>query len=549
MKRKVIAHVRSIDKEEQTLEQHLTQVSVIAGNLLSKIGMKEVGELLGLLHDFGKYSQQFQNYIQSGTGILNMDIDEDWVDAVALKGRIDHSTAGAQWVWNKLGKYGANGQGKLCGKILAICIASHHSGLIDCLMPDGVDGFLKRINKQDDKTNLEECISTADKSVLDAAHELAGEQLIRAMLQQIKQFFAEQQHGQLISKKVHEFYLGFWTRFLFSCLIDADRIDSADFETPYLKSARNSEPPNWLIPIARLEIFLNGLQVRNPIDVIRRDISDTCKSKADGDQGIYSLTVPTGGGKTYASLRFALHHANKHNLDRIIYIIPYTSIIEQNAEAIRKVIECEEDGRAWVLEHHSNLEPEQQTWRSKLVSENWDAPIVFTTMVQFLETLFSGGTRGVRRLHQLARSVIVFDEIQTLPIKCTHLFCNAINFLSTYTKTSVVLSTATQPLLDKLKITERGQLLIPEENEIVSDTTKLFADLKRVNICNQVKNGGWSEKEIVKLTLDEFNKKGNCLVIVNTKIWAQKLFINCNQHVAKEAIFHLSTNQCPAHRK
>ncbi|HAT9524534.1 TPA: CRISPR-associated helicase Cas3' [Legionella pneumophila subsp. pneumophila] len=549
MVRKIIAHVRSNDKKEQTLEQHLTQVAEIAGRLASKIGMKEVGELLGLMHDFGKYSQQFQTYIQSGTGILNMDIDDDWVDAIALKGKIDHSTAGAQWVWKKLSNYGSSGQGKLCGQILALCIASHHSGLIDCLMPDGVDGFIKRMNKQDDKTNFEECSQTANKSILNTAHELADQQLIRLMIKQIKEFYSEKQHNQKISSKIMSFYLGFWTRFLFSCLIDADRIDSADFETPFFKSARNHEPPNWNIPIDRLEVFLNGLQIRNHIDFIRRDISDNCKNKAPGDQGIYSLSVPTGGGKTYASLRFALHHANKHKLDRIIYVIPYTSIIEQNAEAIRKVIERESDTQTWVLEHHSNLEPEQQTWRSKLVAENWDSPIIMTTMVQFLETLFGGGTRGVRRLHQLANSVIVFDEIQTLPIKCTHLFCNAINFLSAYTRTTVVLCTATQPLLDKLKSSEKGQLFIPKENELVLDKTKLFADLKRVKICNQVKNGGWNEKEILKLILDEFNQKGNCLVIVNTKNWAQKLFTICNEHVPKEIIIHLSTNQCPEHRK
>ena len=551
MLRKVIAHVRSADQKEQTLEQHLSKVSAIAGRLASKIGMKDVGELLGLMHDFGKYSQQFQNYIQSGTGILNMDIDDDWVDAAALKGKIDHSTAGAQWVWKKLGKYGANGQGQLCGQILALCIASHHSGLIDCLMPDGVDGFFKRMNKQDDKTNLEECIKTADKFILDTAHELAGESLFRLMIKQIKQFHSERQHGQKISPMIRAFYLGFWTRFLFSCLIDGDRIDSADFENPHFSSARSSgnESVNWNTPINRLEVFLTGLDIRNHIDLIRRDISNNCKIKSNENQGIYSLTVPTGGGKTYASLRFALHHAKKHQLDRIIYVIPYTSIIEQNADAIRKVIECEGDDKAWVLEHHSNLEPEQQTWRSKLVSENWDAPIVLTTMVQFLETLFSGGTRGVRRLHQLANSVIVFDEIQTLPIKCTHLFCNAINFLSAYARTTVVLCTATQPLLDKLKASEKGQLLIPKENELVKDTTKLFADLKRVNICNQVKTGGWNEKEIVKLILDEYNEKDSCLVIVNTKNWAQKLFRSCNDHVSEDAIFHLSTNQCPAHRK
>jgi len=316
---------------------------------------------------------------------------------------------------------------------------------------------------------------------------------------------------------------------------------------------------SWDIAIKRMELFLTEQQVKNtPIDTksltipdintIRRSISDTCKNRAQDAQGIYTLTVPTGGGKTYASLRYALHHAKKHGLERIIYIIPYTSIIEQNAEAIRKVVEQEGDEYPWVLEHHSNLEPENQTWHSKLAAENWDAPIVLTTMVQFLETLFSGGTRGVRRLHQLANSVIIFDEIQTLPINCTHLFCNALNFLSTYAKTTAVLCTATQPLLDQLKVPEKGQLLIPKENELIADVRELFEQLKRVEISNKTKPEGWSLDEIAALALSEFNSKGNCLVIVNTKAWAQALYMQCSEAVNADSLFHLSTNQCSAHR-
>ncbi|MEY3788974.1 MAG: CRISPR-associated helicase Cas3 domain protein, partial [Pseudomonadota bacterium] len=202
----------------------------------------------------------------------------------------------------------------------------------------------------------------------------------------------------------------------------------------------------------------------------------------------------------------------------------------------------------WVLEHHSNLEPENQTWHSKLAAENWDAPIVLTTMVQFLETLFSGGTRGVRRLHQLANSVLIFDEIQTLPINCTHLFCNALNFLSAYAKTTAVLCTATQPLLDQLKAPEKGQLLIPKANELIADVGALFEQLKRVEISNKTKPEGWSLEEIAELALSELESKGNCLVIVNTKAWAQALYLQCSQTVDAESLFHLSTNQCSAHR-
>jgi CRISPR-associated endonuclease/helicase Cas3 len=172
-------------------------------------------------------------------------------------------------------------------------------------------------------------------------------------------------------------------------------------------------------------------------------------------------------------------------------------------------------------------------------------------MVQFLETLFDGGTRGVRRLHQLANSVIIFDEIQTLPINCTHLFCNALNFITVYTNTTAVLCTATQPLLNKLKTPEKGQLQIPEKNELMPDTRKLFEQLKRVDILNKIKPEGWSREEIAELALSEFQNKdkGSCLVIVNTKAWAEALYRDCADKVDKDSVFHLSTHQCSAHRR
>ncbi len=544
------AHVRSSDQAIQTVAVHLQEVAAIAKTLAAKINVPEAGELIGLLHDFGKYSKAFQDYIQSGTGLIDAD-SEDFVDAGALKGKIDHSTAGAQWVWQELSKDGKNSGRNLCGQILALCIASHHSGLIDCLTTDGVNGFKKRMDKEDEKSNLAECKQNAgevDADILEQARNLADKPLMSAMLKQIKLLMQQEQHGQTISEAVKHFYIGFWTRFLFSCLIDADRINSADFEIPKNAAYRN-KAVSWAIAIKRLELFLTAQQDHiTPINTIRNTISESCKNRAQDGQGIYTLTVPTGGGKTYASLRYALHHAKKHGLERIIYIIPYTSIIEQNADAIRKVVEQEGDEYPWVLEHHSNLEPENQTWHSKLAAENWDAPIVLTTMVQFLETLFSGGTRGVRRLHQLANSVIIFDEIQTLPINCTHLFCNALNFLSAYAKTTAVLCTATQPLLDQLKAPEKGQLLIPKENELIADVSGLFEQLKRVEISNKTKAEGWSLDEIAALALSEFNSKGNCLVIVNTKAWAQTLYLQCSKTVDLDSLFHLSINQCSAHR-
>lgn len=543
-----VAHTRKSDGKIQAVSDHLLEVSRLSRQFASKIGAPGLGELLGLLHDFGKYSEAFQKYIKSSTGLLNPDMDDDYVVTKALKGRIDHSSAGGQWIWEHFRKYkiGSLPVGKFAGQTMAVCLASHHSGLIDCIKPDGTVGFLDRISKSDDKTHLRECLQVADNEILAKIKGLASTERLQDCWN-----FCQQILSQDLSSTVRAFRFGLWTRFLYSCLIDADRINSADFENPEKKAARCIHPVNWEPAINILEHYLEHLEIRNEIDIIRRQISLECLSRAKGPQGIYKLTVPTGGGKTYASIRFALNHAKTHSLERIIYIIPYTSIIDQNAEDVRKILEAGNNGYRWVLEQHSNLEPEKQTWQSKMIAENWDAPIIFTTMVQFLESLFAGGTRGARHLHQLAKSVLIFDEIQTLPIKCVHLFCNALNFFVEHANTTAVLCTATQPVLDRLKKTDKGQLDLKPNSELIGDVALRFKELKRVDILNKYRLEGWSETEITSLAVDELKNKGNCLVIVNTKQWAQQLYLSCAQRedVDKRCLFHLSTSLCPAHRK
>lgn len=205
--------------------------------------------------------------------------------------------------------------------------------------------------------------------------------------------------------------IGLLVRFLFSCLIDADRVDTADFEKPRAARHRmHGQYAEWAVMIERLESHLCSFKLRHPVDQLRRDISRHCLEAAGRATGIYTLTVPTGGGKTLACLRLALHHAKLHQMERVIYVIPFTSIIDQNAEVVRRILEPASDPKSRgriVLEHHSNLTPEQQGWREKILSENWDAPVIYTTMVQFLETLFGAGTRDARRMHQLANSVLI----------------------------------------------------------------------------------------------------------------------------------------------
>ena len=551
-----IAHVRKADGQPQFLQTHLTETAEIAKSLAAKLDLDQAGELLGLMHDFGKYSRKFQKYIHDETGLFNPDLDDE--ESTPNGSKVDHSTAGAQWVYRELRKFGvAQGIGELFGQTLGLCIASHHGeGLIDCLDGEGNPKWIERFNKTDELTHLTECEQNADEAVQQKARELAGENLIRSLLKAVKPILFD----QTTNSKIKEFYLGCLTRFLFSCLIDADRINSSDFEREAQKEVhRLTEKPDWQPAIDKLEAKLAGFENRYPIDEIRRRISDDCLKRAADSQGIYTLTVPTGGGKTLASLRYALHHAQKHNLDRIIYIIPYTSIIDQNAQAVREIL-----GEDWVLEHHSNLEPEKQSWQDKLLSENWDKPIVFTTMVQFLDAWFGGGTRGARHIHPMTNAVLIFDEIQTLPVKCVHLFCNVLNWLTAFGKSTAVLCTATQPLLGESglqnfpegkreSIAARGLLRLPENAEIMGkhqDLDRLFADLSRVEIRFNEKAGGWNVEEAGAFLLEQFQTTPSCLFIVNTKKWAQELYQYCKaQNVPPEALFHLSTNQCAAHRK
>lgn len=544
-----IAHQRKSDGAVQSLESHLLEVSDIAKSLAAKIGLKDQGELIGLLHDLGKYSDEFQTYLKSAVGLIDQD-EDDFVDAKGMKGKVDHSTSGAQLIWQELSTRGK--MGPIVGQMLSLCIASHHSGLIDCLSSDtssfGEDRFTKRIGKSDDRTHLREAIAKMDKTIEARFRELVSKpELIDGVKKFLRQVVEmEKKRGD---EQIARFKVGLLVRYLFSCLIDADRINSADFEKPHAaKARRHGQYGEWAHLINRLDMRLLSFVAKNSIDELRLSISQHCRDKAEKGKGIYTLTVPTGGGKTLASLRFALHHAEKHKMDRVIYAIPFTSIIDQNADVVRKILEPDGvESDSVVLEHHSNLMPEEENWKTKMLVENWDAPVIYTTNVQMLETLFGAGTRGARRLHQLANAVLVFDEIQTLPVNCIHLFCNAINFLVEHCGATVVLCTATQPLMDMVE-QSKGALRIPPDNEIMPDVGDLFRKLKRVEVLNWRKPGGWSNEDVATLALEEAEKAKSCLVIVNTKKSAQALFQLCRGQ-SDLPIYHLSTNMCPAHRR
>jgi CRISPR-associated endonuclease/helicase Cas3 len=529
-----LAHYRIVDAVSHSVKKHSTETSLFAKKFAGKIGLDLIGELLGLLHDLGKYSLEYQCYIKSAVGLLCPG-DKDYVDAKKYKGKIDHSTAGAQWICEALrDEVKIN---KLAVEIISLCVLSHHSGFIDVFDIAGEDKFSARVNKDFSSTHYREVQEKIDQSISDRITELIKSEEKNDQLRKIISLV----HG-FFSDPIRSFSIGLLARFLFSSLVDADRLSTADFENPQDAQLRYlGNYPDWQKLIDSFEE--TSFEIRNEVDQKRCEISLSCKQRATDEQGLYYLTVPTGGGKTFSSLRFALHHAKVHKLDRIIYVIPYTSIIDQNASKVAKIFD--DISKEVVLEHHSSLVPEKDTWRNQILSENWDAPIVFTTSVQLLETLFGGGTRSVRRMHQLAKSVIIFDEIQTLPIKTVHLFNNAINFLTHISSSTVVFCTATQPLLHGVEPT-KGAVPYSDAMEIVG-YPPLFDALKRVVVQDCLKNEGWTEEDLTDRVKVILYDKGSVLVVTNTKSNAKRLYESCSG--LSENVFHLSTGMCPKHRK
>jgi len=532
----------------QSLSEHLSGVAERCSELAKKLGLEKAGELIGLLHDLGKATKEFQDYL------LSFASDGEARDD--LRGKIDHSTAGAQCLLENI--HGAQQENSLQGivaRFLAICIASHHSGLIDCLEPDGNDKLTQRLRKRDSSTRLPEAWTNLDPSVKSRAEALMQDP---GLIAEVRNAIASLATSLDEGEGDKDVQVGLLLRLLFSCLIDADRTNTANFEKPAAAAHRQNQTyERWEKLLGRLDRQLSQMKTVGSVNGIRRKVSDECFRAADRPGGIYTLTVPTGGGKTLSALRFALEHARSRALDRIIFVSPYISIVDQNAAVARSILEPEEVPYASVvLEHHSNVQddPDDEVgrpdlWRRRVLAENWDAPVVFTTSVQVLEALFGSGTRAVRRLHAMARAVIVFDEVQTLPIKMVHLFNNAINLLASNCGSTVVLCTATQPLLETV-CRAKGAARLGNPPGLVSNPRQLFEQLKRYEVFDHTdRPGGWQIAQVAELALTEAHKYGSCLAIVNTKKDAREIFQILREQTGPHALaVHLSTGMCPAHR-
>lgn len=536
-----IAHFRNCDQTPQLVSEHLLETGALCASFTSKMGLPDSGLLLGLLHDLGKYSHAFQNFIHAAIG-LNGDQAQKNSENMPAHER-DHATAGAQYLWRRITS-ATPFTTRIHIQALSAALISHHSrsGILDFINLQGESPFLNRIQKADHKSHLTESLCNADSSIIAQLEEAVA---------QLETSAEEKQRITAIHKdlgsELFPFHLALYTRFLFSCLLDADRINTIDFEDPSKAAMRNlTSPPDWSGLLDLFEKHIENFSCDSCINQIRARISEDCRNASERPERILTLLVPTGGGKTLASLRFALHRAaspHTHSVDRIIYILPYTTIIEQNAAEVRDIL-----GEKNVLEHHSNLSDDQDTKNNRVLSENWDAPVVFTTMVQFLDALYSSGTKAARRMHQLSNAILIFDEIQCLPIKAVHLFNNALNFITTQANSTAVLCTATMPLLEKVA-QKSGHLRIPEKSSLISNKLTLAQSLRRTKIIDHTRDEKWSYEAIVELALEQQKKHQSILIVCNTKDSAKKIFERIKSKKTQHPVVHLSTNMCPAHRQ
>ena len=526
-----IAHIREEGTNKvQTLEEHLKGTSVLCESFLNGLGIGNVGKTTGLLHDLGKACESFNQYISG---------EESYA-----RGEIDHSTAGAQFLHDYCGACNSPYE-KIALEMMEHVIMSHHSGMVNYISADGQAFFPKRMGKDIDKTHLDEAIERLDKGLMREIRE--------SVCDAVTQFADVLENIYNGKKEQTMFRFGLLNRMVLSSLIDADRIDTISFQNNSAYSVRQTD---WDKLRTRFEEKISHFDGTDRISKIRKKISDECLVASANKPGIFTLSVPTGGGKTLSSFRFAINHLCENKMERIIYVVPYLSILEQNVNVIRRMIN--NDGEPdYVTECHSNVDvaddgleddaSEKTSWGSPM--DSWDGPVVFTSMVQFLEVLFASGTKRIRRMHNLSNAVIVFDEIQNLPIKAVYMFNEAVNFLCKHCGSSAVLCTATQPCLGDSTLSH--PIDTADATEIVSDVGNLFDELKRTRFhyVNQ-KGLPMESRDVADMALEIIPSVESILIIVNTKRMAREVFEALKYDAGSDvALFHLSTNMCSTHRK
>lgn len=516
MESKYIAHIAE-DGRKQSVSEHCRNTAEYASDSLKNIGAEKAAYLAGLLHDLGKFQQEFQEYLFSQNGI---------------RGSVIHTFQGCRMMLEHFHQDGATEYKDITSELIAYAIGAHH-GLFDCVDLNRMSGFQHRIKSEkaiynEAKENfLKECadIGEIEKLFNESDNEL------RCVYEKIDNLAED--YSEL------NFYLGALARLVLSAVIEGDRRDTAEFMNKTSFSGWITDGDFWKKYLCRVENKLDKFPKDTPIGKARHEISQQCRGFASNEVGIYRLNVPTGAGKTLSSLRFALAHAAKWEKSKIIFTAPLLTILDQNAAVIREFI----DDDNIILEHHSNVihTNEDSEWldRNELLEENWSIPIIITSMVQLLNTFFDGKTSSIRRFQALCNSVIIIDEVQSIPNNMLSIFNLMLNFLTEVCNVTFVLCSATQPALDKAQHPLNGAL-----EEMVPYKEEIWSIFKRTEIID---SGNFRLDEISKFIFQKLERVDNMLIICNKKAEAEYIF----KQMSEESIYclHLSAAMCQAHRR
>ncbi|WP_295208048.1 CRISPR-associated helicase Cas3' [Ruminococcus sp.] len=533
----LIAHISEDGTRTQTVREHIYETAELCRKFGKAAGLENLCYITGLFHDMGKLCVDFNGYILG---------ENDY-----KRGDIDHSFAGAKYLNEFCKEKGLPVKLSETANLIARVIISHH-GLHDWYNEVGKSYFEKRISVEDRyqeiKRNIRDIISDDELSKL---LEKASEEyfVFAGRIQELSKKYEDKAK----IKTAFAFYMGLFERYIQSILVDADRSNTAEFMTDNKRLEIECDTKLlWQAMNEKMEAQCEEFRCRrDKISRQRMSISDRCWAFADGKVGTCRLVVPTGGGKTLSSLRFAIKYAMKNDKAKIIYIAPFMSILEQNSDVISSFV----DDKNLFTEHYSDALAKAQTSEEldefELRCERLDAPVIAATFVQFLNSIFLGSMAAVRRFHRLENSVIIIDEVQSIPVKCVYMFDLAVNFLTKILGCTAVLCTATQPSLDRLDY----PILFDDNDSMTGDFTKDFEQFKRTEIVPRLKISGYTFKEAAKFCADRL--KENCnnslLLVVNTKKAAYEIYKELSQDDdlidSGTEVVHLSTYMCPQHRR
>lgn len=533
---------------EESVAEHTVKTKYLCREKGKRCGLEQTMALCGLLHDMGKAKQKFNGYIHADENTKRK-----------LKGTIPHASTGAKYIYDR--HHDISGNEKILTEMISYAVAAHH-GLFDCVDIENRDIFSEKLNCVED---YEEACKNAREGYLDNCEPdkmfLGASEEFHLIWNKIKCLF-ERLRPSLEPreyKNCRSFLLACLQRLILSILIDADWEATSDFMdnidtlskhtdvnvSEVFKTAAKNFDAYMLKKQESVNVSALNAKEKEIFDA-RNVLQNECRQFAQHRAGIYCLPIPTGGGKTLSSLAYALEFCRQHpETERIIYVSPFISITEQNAEVFRQAL----GNNKWILEHHSSVlrseERENEDYTQNKFSRldiNWEEPFICTTFVQFMNTLFSDKSESVRRMHRLANSVVIIDEVQSMPLKCINTFNYMANFLNVVCNTNIILCTATQPALESAGC----PICYSEPKYMINNAKDWFVKFERVKIQLPEMGQKYTFDRLANEIARQSQKYQSILVILNTKSAVRKLYdILRQQNINAE---YLTTNLCAEHR-